>query len=214
MNGTAVTARAAGLVGCHTCNLLCRPSPGTTGACPRCGTLLHPRKPASLSRTVALVLAGAILYIPANLLPIMVTGSLGSERADTIISGVIHFVRTGFWPIALIIFTASVFVPLIKLLILTYLLVTVRNRDRRRPRDRTRLYRLTQFIGRWSMVDVFAVTILVALVRLGFFATVDAGPGANYFAGVVVVTMFAAETFDPRLIWDTFPAPGETEEMP
>jgi paraquat-inducible protein A len=148
------------------------------------------------------VLAALILYLPANLLPITVTTALGTRQADTILSGVIYFMQTGSWEIASVIFIASVFVPLAKLVILILLLVSVRFRWRWRPRDRTVLYRLTELVGRWSMVDIYVVTILVALVRLGAVATIEAGPAAVYFAAVVVLTMFAAESFDPRLIWD------------
>ena len=170
--------------------------------CPRCGTVLHQRKPRSLSRTWALVIAAFIFYIPANVLPITKVISLGHAQSDTIMSGVIYFILTGMWPIALIIFTASIFVPLAKLIILTFLLISVDRKWQWRPRDRTRLYRITEAIGRWSMTDVYVVTILVALVRLGALANVDAEPGAIFFAAVVVTTMFAAMSFDPRLIWD------------
>jgi paraquat-inducible protein A len=193
------TARSLGLVRCHDCSLLAAAHLQT---CPRCGARLHLRKPDSLGRTTALVLAALILYLPANLLPITVTTALGTRQADTILSGVIYFMQTGSWEIAAVIFIASVFVPLAKLVILILLLVSVRFRWRWRPRDRTVLYRLTELVGRWSMVDIYVVTILVALVRLGAVATIEAGPAAVYFAAVVVLTMFAAESFDPRLIWD------------
>jgi paraquat-inducible protein A len=163
---------------------------------------LHQRKSNSLTRTWALVIAAFIFYIPANVLPITVVTSLGKTQADTIMSGVIYFVQTGMWPIALVIFIASVFVPLVKLFLLTFLLISVQRKWKWRPKDRTRLYRITEVVGRWSMVDIFVVTILVALVKLGGLATIDAGPAANYFAAVVVTTMFAAMSFDPRLIWD------------
>ena len=193
------TARSLGLVRCHDCSLLAAAHLET---CPRCGARLHLRKPDSLGRTAALVLAALVLYLPANLLPITVTTALGVRQADTILSGVIYFMQTGSWEIASVIFIASVFVPLAKLVILVLLLVSVRFRWRWRPRDRTVLYRLTELVGRWSMVDIYVVTILVALVRLGAVATIEAGPAAVYFAAVVVLTMFAAESFDPRLIWD------------
>jgi paraquat-inducible protein A len=170
--------------------------------CPRCGAELHIRKPNSIARTWALVLAACIFYIPANLFPITTVTSLGYVQSDTIMSGVIYFIQTGMWPIALVIFVASVFVPLMKLLILSYLLISVQRGSHWRPRDRTRLYRITELVGRWSMVDIYVVTILVALVHLGALATIEAGPGALYFGAVVVITMFAAMTFDPRLIWD------------
>jgi paraquat-inducible protein A len=148
------------------------------------------------------VTAALILYVPANVLPITVTTSLGSSQSDTILSGVIYFMQSGSWEIAAIIFIASVFVPLAKLIILVLLLISVQIRATWRPKDRTTLYRLTEMVGRWSMVDIYVVTILVALVKLGALATVEAGPAAVYFAAVVVITMFAAESFDPRLIWD------------
>jgi paraquat-inducible protein A len=128
---------------------------------------------------------------------------MGAVQTDTIMSGVIYFIVTGMWPIALIIFVASIFVPLAKLLILTFLLISVQRRSDWRPKDRTRLYRLIEAIGRWSMVDIFAVTILVALVHLGAIANIEAQKGVLFFAAVVVITMFAAMSFDPRLIWDT-----------
>ncbi|ADW17403.1 Paraquat-inducible protein A [Desulfobulbus propionicus DSM 2032] len=198
---SGVTAREQGLINCHDCHLLVEMAQDHH-QCPRCGAHLHQRKPNSLARTWALVCAALILIIPANVLPITVTTSLGAKQADTIMSGVIYFMQTGSWEIAAVIFVASVFVPAAKLLILIFLLVSVRWRWRWRPKDRTTLYRLTELVGRWSMVDIYVVTILVALVKLGAVAAIEAGPAAVYFAAVVVVTMFAAESFDPRLIWD------------
>jgi paraquat-inducible protein A len=171
--------------------------------CPRCGARLHRRKPNCISRTWALVIAAMILYVPANLLPIMLTSSIGKTTADTILSGVIYFIKTGSWHLAIIILVASILVPFFKLLILIYLLLSVQLKWRWRPVDRTRLYRLTEAIGRWSMVDIFAVTTMVALVKMGAFGIVEAGPAAPFFGAVVVITMLAAECFDPRLIWDT-----------
>ena len=170
--------------------------------CSRCGAILHSRKPNSIARTWALILAAAIFYVPANVLPITTVISFGKAQSDTIMSGVIYFIATGLWPIALVIFVASVFVPLVKLTILTFLLISVQRESTWRQKDRTRLYRITEIVGRWSMVDVYVVTILVALVNLGSIATIQAGPGAVFFAAVVVITMFAAMSFDPRLIWD------------
>jgi paraquat-inducible protein A len=143
-----------------------------------------------------------VFYIPANLIPITKVTSFGAVQTDTIMSGVIYFIATGMWPIALIIFVASIFVPLLKLFTLTFLVVSVQRRSHWRPKDRTRLYRLTEAIGRWSMVDIFVVTILVALVHLGALANIEAQKGVIFFAAVVVITMFAAMSFDPRLIWD------------
>jgi paraquat-inducible protein A len=199
-------ASAAGLIGCHSCNLVSRVPAAhehhVAAVCPRCGAALHARKPESLARTWALVIAAGICYVPANLLPIMKVTSLGSVQADTILSGVIYLTVHGMWPLALVVFIASVFVPLAKMIILVSLLISVQRRSQWRPVDRTRLYRLTEAVGRWSMVDIYVVTIMVALVKLGNLATIEAQAGAVFFGAVVVITMFAAMTFDPRLIWD------------
>ena len=198
------SALAASLTRCHDCGLVCRlPVHAAHAAlCPRCGAPVHTRKPRSLERTWALWSAAALCYLPANLLPIMQITSLGRAQADTIMSGVVYLLTHGMWPLALVVFTASIFVPMLKLAILLTLLITVHRGSRWRPVDRTRLYRLTEAIGRWSMVDIFVVTILVALVHLGNLATVEAQLGAVFFGAVVVLTMLAAESFDPRLIWD------------
>jgi len=148
------------------------------------------------------VIAAAVCYVPANVFTIMTITSLGKPEPSTIFSGVIYLLHHGMWPLALIVFIASVFVPLMKLVVLTFLLVSVQRYSRWSPVDRTRLYRVTEAIGRWSMVDIYVVTVLVALVKLGNLATIEAGPGAVFFGGVVVLTMLAAESFDPRLIWD------------
>lgn len=206
MNQSALTARNMSRLSCHSCHLLCKMRSGHQDrdlTCPRCGAALHQRKINSLSRTWALVLAAFICYIPANVLPITHITSLGHVQSDTIISGVIYFMVSGSWPIALVIFVASVFVPLAKLFILTFLLISVQRKTSWRQKDRTGLYRITEVIGRWSMVDIYVVTILVALVKMGALATIEAGPGAVFFGAVVVITMLAAMTFDPRLIWDT-----------
>ncbi len=201
---TGQTAAKASLLNCHSCGLLSRATPGhhVRAACPRCGAPLHSRKTNSVSRTWALIIAAYVFYIPANLLPVMSVTSLGKTQSDTIMSGVFYLVVHGMWPLALLIFFASVVVPMLKLIILTYLLISVQRRSHWRPVDRTRLYRITEAVGRWSMVDIYVVTILVALVKLGNLATIQAGAGAVFFAAVVVITMFAAMTFDPRLIWD------------
>lgn len=198
------SALVASQASCHECGLLSQlPDPATHGAeCPRCGAELHVRKRNSLQRTTALVIAAAICYAPANLLPIMTVTTLGRVQSDTIMSGVVYFLLHGDWPLAVVIFTASIFVPIAKLLILGFLLISVHRGSAWRPVERTRLYRLTEAIGRWSMVDIYVVTILVALVRLGNLATIEANAGAVFFGSVVVLTILAAESFDPRLIWD------------
>ncbi len=143
-----------------------------------------------------------MLYIPANLFPVMTVISLGKAQSDTILSGAIYLLVHGMWPLALIVVFASVIVPLLKLIALAFLLISVQKGSRWRPAERTKLYRIVEGVGRWSMTDIYVVTILVALVSLGNLATIEAGVGAIYFAGVVVATMLAAESFDPRLIWD------------
>jgi paraquat-inducible protein A len=217
MTPAARTARNASLLSCGVCHLLVRKPPGAAdppGRCPRCGAALHSRKPDSIARTWALVIAALVCYIPANALPIMTVTSLGRTQSDTILSGVIYFIHSGMWPIALVIFIASIFVPLLKLLILMLLLVSVQRGMRWRPKDRTRLYRITEAIGRWSMVDIFVVTILVALVHLGALANIEAQAGAAFFAAVVVITIIAAMSFDPRLIWDAKESDDEPEHTP
>ena len=210
---TNITAARSGLFNCHGCSLLVR-RPSAVGRaharCPRCGARLHLRKPNSITRTWALLTAALIFYIPANLLPVTITTYLGSTQPDTIMSGVIFFMQTGSWGIALIIFVASIVVPIAKLIVLGGLLLSVQRRTRWRPEDRTRLYRITELVGRWSMLDVFVVTVLVALVRLGYLTTIEAGSGVVYFAAVVVITMIAAMTFDPRLIWDALEKKDES----
>jgi paraquat-inducible protein A len=198
------SAAAAGLIGCHSCDLLvkARGEQHAELSCPRCGATLHRRKPNSVARTWAFVIAAFICYIPANLMPMTVITSLGNVQSDTIMSGVIYFLQHGEWPIGLVILIASIVVPLTKLFILIYLLISVQRKSQWRPAERTRLYRVTEAIGRWSMTDIYVVTILVALVHLGNLATIEAGTGAIFFGAVVVLTIIAAMTFDPREIWD------------
>jgi paraquat-inducible protein A len=202
--GNLTSASSAGLIGCHTCDLVVEVNQVADHlCCPRCGGNLHSRKPDSVARTWALIIAALVFYIPANVLPITIVVSLGKEQSDTIMSGVIYFMQSGSWAIAAVIFVASVFVPLMKIMILVFLLLSVRHNIQWRPRDQAKLYRLTEIVGKWSMVDVYVVTILVALVNLGVIADIDAGPAALHFAAVVILTMFAARSFDPRLIWDS-----------
>jgi len=201
---TELTAAEAGLVSCETCSLLTQPATlHDVGHCPRCGAELESRHHRSIEQTWALVIAAAICYIPANLLPVLNTNALGKSEPDTIISGVIFLYTSGSWPLALIVLIASVMVPIGKLVALAYLLITVQRRSIRGHHERTRLYRMVEFIGRWSMLDVFVDTFTVALVQLSPLMSVEPGPGVLFFAAVVVLTMLAAESFDPRLIWDS-----------
>lgn len=203
MNARPVTAAEAGLANCVTCHMLVRrPPAGVRAYCPRCGAPVHVRKPESIARTWAFLLTAMIFYVPAMTLPIMTTTTLSGARSDTILSGVYYLLVTGMWPLAAVVFFASVVVPVLKIVIIGLLLVTVGRGSSWRRRDRTRLYRLTETVGRWSMVDVYVVTVLVALVQLQSLAFIEAEPGAVFFGAVVVLTMLSASSFDPRLIWD------------
>jgi paraquat-inducible protein A len=200
---TAISAKDSQRLNCRSCGLLALAGKhDAQQRCVRCGAQLHFRRVNSLTRTWALLLTAMVLYLPANLLPITITSALGSSEGDTILQGVIYFMKSGDWPIALVILTASILVPMLKMIALTYLLVSVQRHSPHRRLERTRLFRIVEFVGRWSMIDVFVVTIMVALVQLGTVATMQAGDGAVYFCSVVVVTMLAAQSFDPRLIWD------------
>ncbi|MFN5745789.1 MAG: paraquat-inducible protein A [Methylococcaceae bacterium] len=200
------SAMSMGLLSCHCCGLVSRiPGAGYQWRCPRCGTSLHRRKPHSLQRTWALLLAAYVLFIPANTLPIMETGSLFGSQKDTIMSGVLYLWHSGSWSLAALVFFASILVPLAKLVMLTYLLFSVQRRAGLHRRQRTQLYRVLEFIGRWSMLDIYVVTLLSALVQLQGLATILPKSGAMAFGAVVVLTMLAAMTFDPRLIWDEAP---------
>lgn len=206
---TPRSSRAAVMVGCPICGLVSSPSSeavassGKRNLCPRCGGALNRRIPQSLSRTWALLIAAFVCYLPANLLPVTITTSLGYRQTDTIMSGVIYFLTSGAWYLAMIIFIASILVPLIKLAVLFFLLVSVQKKTAWRRQERSRMYHIIERIGRWSMLDIFVVAVLVALVRMQTLASIDAGPGAVFFGIVVVITMLAAQTFDPRLIWDS-----------
>lgn len=206
MTALTMSASQAGLVSCHGCGKLSHHvyrSHGHRVRCPRCQAPLHARKPDSLNRSWALVFAAFILYIPANIFPVMTVVSLGSASTNTILGGIVHLWEGGMLPLALVVFFASVFVPLLKLFALVYLLLSVQLRWQKHPRQRTVMYRIVEGIGRWSMLDIFVIAVLVALVQLGNLATIVPGIGATAFAAVVVLTMFAAMAFDPRLIWDS-----------
>lgn len=206
---TAIQAAAVGKALCPTCGLL--GSPAASRACRRCGTALHFRKPGSVERAWALLIAAYVLYLPANLLPIMETTSLFGTQQDTIMSGVVYLWGSGSWALAGVVFVASVAVPLLKLLSLTLLLVSVQRRWRGQPLRRARLYRFLELIGRWSMLDVYVVTILVALVQVQTLAAVRPGAGLVAFAAVVILSMLATMAFEPRLIWDAADNPPGKE---
>ena len=193
----------AGILICTECHELNRQDPDTDEqTCTRCGALVHARRPNSLMRTWALLITAAILYIPANLLPIMTVNSLGQGAPSTIMSGVIELVQHGMFPIAAVVFIASILVPTFKLVGIALLLFSVQRHQPLSARQRIIMYRFIEFIGRWSMLDIFVIAILVAVVNFGRLASIEANLGAVAFASVVILTMLAAVTFDPRLIWD------------
>lgn len=179
--------------------------------CPRCGARLRHERGNSVEVTWALLIAAVILYLPANTMPVMSVYLLGSGQPDTIISGAWHLLEAGQWPLALLIFVASIVVPLVKVFSLSFLLISIQRRSDWRPHDRMRLYRMTELIGRWSMVDVFVVAILSGLVQFGNLARIEANAGTLSFAAVVVLTMLAARTLDEHLIWDLSHENNEAE---
>ncbi len=198
-------AASLGLGSCHTCSLVSRAPGGEEATCPRCGSPVHFRKPGSIGRTWAFLIAAMILYVPANALPMMLTSSLFGSSDDTIISGVLFLWEDGSWYLALIVFVASILVPLAKMVALLVLLLSVQFRVDRTPERRARLarlYRMIESVGRWSMLDIYVVALLCTVVQLTALASVHAGPAALAFGAVVVLTMLATESFDPRLIWD------------
>ncbi|MGZ9148886.1 MAG: paraquat-inducible protein A [Candidatus Deferrimicrobiaceae bacterium] len=204
MTRVSLTGSKAGVVQCGACGLLSRPDgPEEAGNCQRCGETMAFRRRDPIQRTWALIIAAAICYLPANFLPVMTTRTLKSVEPDTILSGVVRLYTSGSWVLALIILVASVMIPLGKLIALAYLLITVQLRSTRRRRERVRLYRMLKAVGRWSMLDVFVATIVVALVQLRPFMSIVPESGVMFFTAVVILTIFAAGTFDPRLIWDS-----------
>jgi paraquat-inducible protein A len=186
---------------CGTCDLLLDVSHDHS-RCPRCGARLHLRKPDSIQRTTALVLAGYVLYLPANVLPILTIERFGHEDTNTILGGVHELISVGLWPLAVVVFTASIILPLLKLFGLTLMLVLTKMHSPLWLMSRTRLYRFIDMVGRWSNIDVFMISLLVALVQFGTLTSVRPERGAIAFASVVVLTMFASRCFDTRLMWD------------
>jgi paraquat-inducible protein A len=190
-----------GAIGCETCGLVSAPGPDDP-RCPRCDSPLHERKPNSVARTWALVIAAAVLYIPANYYPVLSVVQLGAGQPSTILGGVEELVTARQYPLAALVFFASIAVPMLKLFGLSIMLITIQTGRTGWLRDRTRLYHIVRFVGRWSMIDIFMESLLGALVAFGSVITIEPGAGALAFCAVVILTMFAAETFDPRLMWD------------
>lgn len=204
------TASSLNMVACSHCAKLWK-AVEAGERCECCGAKLHMRKPDSLRRTWAFVIAACILYLPANMLPVMITSSFpGEEQHDTIMSGIVYFWVSGSWAVATIIFIASFVVPLFKLALMMLLLITVQRRSRWQLLQRTKLYRVVEVIGRWSMLDVFVVSLVTGLVQIPGFAEVHPGPGIAAFAAVVILTMLASMSFDPRLLWDAAEQDSET----
>ena len=197
------TGAEAGLCLCPTCEKILPKTPDQGQTCPRCGEHLHLRKKKSLSRTWALLTTAIILTLPANLLPIMEVEYFGVPEKSTIMDGIIYFFQEGSYGIGAIILTASILVPLFKIVGLILILINIQYRRPGQLRHQAVIFRFIEFIGRWSMLDIFVITLLCALVRFGFLSNINVAPAAFYFTGVVLCTMFAAISFDPRLLWDT-----------
>ena len=203
MSAAAVTAMQHGLQSCEGCGLLSRPAPGDIEAqCPRCDSELEFRKADSVQRTWAFLIAAAICYVPANVLPVLTTITPAGRDSDTILQGVVLLWSPTGWPLSLIVLFASFMIPSAKILALAFLLVSVQRGSIENNEQRVRVYRVVELIGRWSMVDVFVDTFTAALIQLQPLMAVEAAAGLPFFAAVVVLTMLAAESFDPRLIWD------------
>ncbi|MBA1243295.1 paraquat-inducible protein A [Pseudomonas japonica] len=205
------TANELELCLCHGCGLACdmRDEPLR---CNRCSAPLHRLKPRSLNRTWAYLIAALVLYVPANLLPVMNTSMLGKGTDSTIISGVLEFWEAGAWDIALIIFIASIGVPGIKFGALTLLLLTAQRGSQWACRQRSKLFRFVEVVGYWSMLDVVVVALVAALVKFQALGTIEPRAGILFFGMVVVLTMLAAMSFDPRLIWQGYHARGASDE--
>lgn len=191
-------ARQMNVVGCPTCGLVCRSLP----CCPRCSTRLHYRQPNSLARSWALLLAAILFYIPANLLPVMYTSLFGHGSESTIMAGVIDFWRGGSYGIAVLIFVASAVIPCMKFLTLGLLLIASQRQSTWAMRERAKLYRLTEGIGYWSMLDVVVVAVVAALVQFQALSEAEPRSGILFFGLVVILTMLSAMAYDPRLIWE------------
>jgi paraquat-inducible protein A len=197
----AATGKGKDTIACTVCDLIVTGAV-EGGSCPRCAATLHVRKPDAMIRTTALVITGFLLYVPANVIPVLTTVRLGRSDENTILSGVFELVQNDLWPLAIIVFSASIILPLLKLCGLTWMLIATRLRSRRLLIGRTRFYRMIDLVGRWSNIDVFAVSVLIAALRFGTLTEVHAGNGLVAFAAVVIITMAATSVFDTRLMWD------------
>ncbi|MGZ5129618.1 MAG: paraquat-inducible protein A [Caldimonas sp.] len=198
------------VLGCESCGLVSADALGSADAdaglfvqhCPRCGHVLRARKPMSLQRTWACVVAAAVLYVPANVLPVMTTVSAGQHEQHTLLGGIVELWTDGSWGLSIIVFIASIAVPVLKIGVLALLAWTVRRAPAWRRLERAKLYRLIEAVGHWSMLDVYVVVLLGTTIQFGPLANVSAGPALLAFAAVVVLTMIGTYAFDPKLIWD------------
>lgn len=204
-----LTAREAGLLGCGVCGRVSEPGPTL---CPRCGEELQGRRADSLQKTLAWLVAGLVCYIPANLYPMLTTSFLGHETSSTIVGGVVDLMHHGAFFVAVIVFVASVMIPISKFLAIGYLVYSIRQRVAMPIHRRIHLYEFVEFVGRWSMIDVFVVAILAALVQLGFVMGFQPGTAAIFFALSVAFTMISALSLDPRLLWDTIERDAPPDE--
>ena len=203
MDKERLTAREAGLVNCLDCHLLTTERDGGLQMrCQHCGARLHLRKSNGMARTWALLITSLILLFPANLLPIMTVTYLGEKEPNTIIEGIEHFIQSGDYFIAMIIFFASILVPIFKVVGIMLIMISIQKRWKTWLRHRTLMFRVIKFIGRWSMLDIFVIAVMVALVNLGTLTSITPAPAATYFAAVVISTILASNTFDTRLIWE------------
>jgi paraquat-inducible protein A len=202
MARACLNAKDHDLAGCHTCGQVVEMQHQSHAVCPRCESEVHLRKPDSINRSWAFLITSFVMYIPANTEPMMISTSLGSTSSDTILQGVHYFLSHGDWPLALVIFAASVLLPLLKMMAIAYILISVQRGLTTRKAEKTRLYVLAEILGRWSMLDIFVVGLMCVLVQLGSLTTIAPGPACIAFAMVVIFTMFAEMALDPKLIWD------------
>ncbi len=202
VNNKIFRAKDMGLASCHICDQVVSLGDQSEAFCPRCNSSVHYRKHDSINRAWAFLISAFIMYIPANTEAIMTTSTLGQQSSDTILSGILYFLAHGDWPLALVIFSASVLLPLLKMIAIAYLLISVQLGNNWRRKEKTRLYLIAEVMGRWSMVDVFVVALLTALIQMGELSTIKPGPAGLAFAAMVILTMFSAMAFDPKLIWD------------
>ena len=202
MASDIISAKALGVAGCHTCGKAVHLGKRTHAECPRCGAGVHHRKHNSIKRAWAFLIAAFVMYIPANTEPMMRTTSLGNVSEDTIMEGVIYFLSHGDYLIGVVIFAASIMLPLLKMIALAYIFIMAQSRSTARRMEQINLYRLAEILGKWSMLDIFVVGLMAGLVQLGTLTTIAPGPACIAFASVVILTMIAEMVFDPKLIWD------------